>query len=1090
MKGSNSPKSRRPPKSPTSGVSFGRGETPSSPSVRFRDETQASLEEPGGGLNIRSAGGGAPGALRSSLKKRASPKEAQLRPARRASVVAVDDQSSLPGVPDRAEEVRAWSPGVPVRFSGSDMKSLKKEPVPDLAREKPAAERFATTANMANLIKLGIGKFGSSSGSRRPSGVSEFAEEDEEEEEDDDSEELRKSTRRGKLLPRVEEEAVVLGARAALRGAVLRARSGPAPRGVVDPRRAERRTQVRNLEAVEALGVGAGDYRQDGDLAAYTPEALTRRQRLRHDADVLRLMGAFFDALSETFEKVEKHAGKFTVFLNKGKHEAEKRREEKAADAVAAATGVARATSAGGYEELVPRETLFDFEVAMCKALFDPLDFDLAEVRRTVDDELRNDFGDAVTVGREAFYDSLFETVDVWAETCEAAEYASLLEDLHARVVEGLSLKTQERKDREALRALVAPALERERPTLGGALSESDVERPESKWGLSRDASLASTAAGALEEEDTHSAASRSFVRNSFEAGDAAPPRAGRGSDAATIASDLRASVVNVEMGFVPTAPPSERADLRGKLHGEAARRVRELGRLLELATQARFRGVVFRRFRRRWIRKLRRRPKARPPVRDSDTCPEDLKGLLSVRNVPKPLDPRAPPELAAAMSRVLVFAAMREALAAGGWARPLGWQMDVASGGDPRLTYPCGVVGVGGVDVRHGYEFLATLAAAEHASTKQSYLFRGLTPFARAVLPKEFETAQRLGELSKPSTEGDSLGLFRGLEGTSVSSPQPSLELEDAILRTADDALAEARGALEGTVGDTAVRELFSHDPSAPRGVVVTFACCDDDDLAAGLAPASGLPPPSRGDRAALRRVARAPPDELLGRLADFLQTYREDRSVASAPVEGELSLPRAIRATARLNETLATSATSAKAAIEALGGLKARRDAEERKLRVYERRLHKAPPEVVVAHSPTPLVKLNELLDTSVDATFATFETRRVNWSEQLELGRVSPTSRTRLFREGGSKPGTAHSFDSEYRGSSAYSVSQYRLDTAPGEPTASPPSRRLDSPRARRPPRPRTKLEIALAVDPKLVEPVKTLSRVPTTPASPRG
>ncbi|KAH8057101.1 hypothetical protein JL721_9841 [Aureococcus anophagefferens] len=272
-----------------------------------------------------------------------------------------------------------------------------------------------------------------------------------------------------------------------------------------------------------------------------------------------------------------------------------------------------------------------------------------------------------------------------------------------------------------------------------------------------------------------------------------------------------------------------------------------------------------------------------------------------------------------------------------------------VERGDEPRLTYPCGVVGVGGVDVRHGYEFLATLAAAEHASTKQSYLFRGLTPFARAVLPKEFETAQRLGELSKPSTEGDSLGLFRGLEGTSVSSPQPSLELEDAILRTADDALAEARGALEGT-------------------------------------------------------------------------TYREDRSVASAPVEGELSLPRAIRATARLNETLATSATSAKAAIEALGGLKARRDAEERKLRVYERRLHKAPPEVVVAHSPTPLVKLNELLDTSVDATFATFETRRVNWSEQLELGRVSPT-RGRALPRGRLEAGHRAPYESEYRGSSAY-------------------------------------------------------------------
>lgn len=136
---------------------------------------------------------------------------------------------------------------------------------------------------------------------------------------------------------------------------------------------------------------------------------------------------------------------------------------------------------------------------------------------------------------------------------------------------------------------------------------------------------------------------------------------------------------------------------------------------------------------------------------------------------------------------------------------------------------------------------------------------------------------------------------------------------------------------------------------------------------------------------------------------------------------------------------------------------------------------------------HAPTPLTKLNELVEASIDATFATFETRRVNWSDQLELQCVSPKSpkspgsaRGARTRGASSRPGTAFSFDSEYRGSSAYSLSNYDdPPPSPRAPDGAPKSANLDSPNKRKRPF-RTNLAAALAVDPAKLEPVKTLSR----------
>ena len=131
-------------------------------------------------------------------------------------------------------------------------------------------------------------------------------------------------------------------------------------------------------------------------------------------------------------------------------------------------------------------------------------------------------------------------------------------------------------------------------------------------------------------------------------------------SDAQSLAAELqRASVV--DMGFVPappTQPPQPQRRVRD-LHGEAARRVRETSRLLGIVRrmQATFRGVILRRFHRRWIRKLRIRTLRKPPVKASETCPDELVGLLRVVNVSKPVDPRDPPILEPRMARVLPFA-------------------------------------------------------------------------------------------------------------------------------------------------------------------------------------------------------------------------------------------------------------------------------------------------------------------------------------------------------------------------------------------------------------------------------------------------
>jgi hypothetical protein len=262
------------------------------------------------------------------------------------------------------------------------------------------------------------------------------------------------------------------------------------------------------------------------------------------------------------------------------------------------------------------------------------------------------------------------------------------------------------------------------------------------------------------------------------------------------------------------------------------------------------------------------------------------------------------------------------------------------------------------------------------------------------------------------------------------------------------------------------------------------------------------------RATRREIEEVLVGPIDDLVWRVAAFLgsRLSRVDKRQS----DGDLaSLPAVLKASARLNQSLAASSSSARSAIERQDGRAVKKRADERDLRRYERALVRRGPETFVELIPTPLVKLNDLMETSVDRSFATFETRRVNWHHQLDLERVGARSR-KGAKSDESRPA---SYDSEYRGSSAYTVSDYPaspplspralrrvLGGAPAaEAAASPASpkvsgaftsgsvrRASQSPNAKRRAKasPRSSkaspLEVLFATNPRALRPVRCLSR----------
>jgi hypothetical protein len=142
----------------------------------------------------------------------------------------------------------------------------------------------------------------------------------------------------------------------------------------------------------------AVDYRKDGRKTFYTDENVLRRLRFRRHPHLLAATARFWN----TFASVR----------------------------------------ANGY---LSKAEYYEVQVKLCKALFAPEDFTVGEAREAVE----ADWADANTVGlpgpspdvptvqamgEEAFFDSMFETIDIWTESIELEEYVAFALRVYERI--------------------------------------------------------------------------------------------------------------------------------------------------------------------------------------------------------------------------------------------------------------------------------------------------------------------------------------------------------------------------------------------------------------------------------------------------------------------------------------------------------------------------------------------------------------------------------------------------------------------------------------------------------------------------------
>jgi hypothetical protein len=75
-----------------------------------------------------------------------------------------------------------------------------------------------------------------------------------------------------------------------------------------------------------------------------------------------------------------------------------------------------------------------DEQVRICKALFASADFDHDEAIEAVEEDWEREQGSKQTMSRLAFFDSLFETVDIWCNRLSAKAYTAWLMKLYERI--------------------------------------------------------------------------------------------------------------------------------------------------------------------------------------------------------------------------------------------------------------------------------------------------------------------------------------------------------------------------------------------------------------------------------------------------------------------------------------------------------------------------------------------------------------------------------------------------------------------------------------------------------------------------------
>ena len=122
-------------------------------------------------------------------------------------------------------------------------------------------------------------------------------------------------------------------------------------------------------------GVSASTFKNEGNDAHYTDDALASRKSLRSNKTIVKWLTKYWN-----------------TFASKG--------------------------------ETVEREAVIALQVKFCKALFDPDDWSLDECKQAAETEWEREMGSAAeTMSREAFFDSLFEIVDVWTLEIDPTEY-------------------------------------------------------------------------------------------------------------------------------------------------------------------------------------------------------------------------------------------------------------------------------------------------------------------------------------------------------------------------------------------------------------------------------------------------------------------------------------------------------------------------------------------------------------------------------------------------------------------------------------------------------------------------------------------
>jgi hypothetical protein len=122
-------------------------------------------------------------------------------------------------------------------------------------------------------------------------------------------------------------------------------------------------------------GLSASTFKTEGNDTHYTDDALESRQSLRSNKTIVKWLKKYWD-----------------TFPSKGK--------------------------------TIERVEVIALQVKFCKVLFDPDDWSLDECKQAAETEWEREMGSGTqTMSREAFFDSLFEIVDVWTLEIDPAEY-------------------------------------------------------------------------------------------------------------------------------------------------------------------------------------------------------------------------------------------------------------------------------------------------------------------------------------------------------------------------------------------------------------------------------------------------------------------------------------------------------------------------------------------------------------------------------------------------------------------------------------------------------------------------------------------